>query len=274
MESIDKMNSRILVATHKKYKMPKEEIYLPLHVGKNGKEGFGFLGDDTGDNISFKNFYFNEMTAVYWAWKNVNFDYIGICHYRRYFTTKPIYKKIFFKDKFSMILDEIELNKIIKEGNEIILPNRRKYYIETIESHYRHLPYTINSDLDALRDVISQKYSDYAESFEKVMRRTWAHMFNMYIMRKDRFNEFAEWAFDVLFSVDKIISIDGRSPIEARMYISEFLIDTWIETKKYPYKEIPIIFMENEHLLKKIIHLILRKLCNNLCEEIYCEKRS
>lgn len=49
------MDIKILVAAHKKYQMPEEEIYLPLHVGKEGKTDLGYQGDNTGDNISIKN---------------------------------------------------------------------------------------------------------------------------------------------------------------------------------------------------------------------------
>ena len=49
------MNIKIIVATHKKYKMPKDDIYLPLHVGAQGNKSLGYIGDNTGDNISAKN---------------------------------------------------------------------------------------------------------------------------------------------------------------------------------------------------------------------------
>ena len=48
----------VIVATHKKYMMPKDSIYLPLHVGSKGKESIGFDKDSTGDNISDKNPFF------------------------------------------------------------------------------------------------------------------------------------------------------------------------------------------------------------------------
>ena len=79
------MNIRIIVAAHKPYQMPKDDIYLPLHVGHAGKPDIGFQGDDTGENISTKNANYCELTGLYWAWKNLDADYIGLAHYRRYF---------------------------------------------------------------------------------------------------------------------------------------------------------------------------------------------
>ena len=83
---------KIVVATHKKYKMPKDEMYLPLHVGAAGKVDacgnpldLGYQKDNTGDNISGKNASFCELTGLYWAWKNLDADYIGLAHYRRHF---------------------------------------------------------------------------------------------------------------------------------------------------------------------------------------------
>ena len=79
-------NVKILIATHKKYEMPKDDIYLPVQVGKEGKEELGYQGDNDGTNISSKNPFFCELTGLYWAWKNLNADYIGLCHYRRHFS--------------------------------------------------------------------------------------------------------------------------------------------------------------------------------------------
>lgn len=82
------MNIKVLVATHKKYCMPAERIYLPIQVGKAGKESLGYQGDDIGDNISWKNPSYCELTGAYWGWKNLQCDYVGLCHYRRYFLKK------------------------------------------------------------------------------------------------------------------------------------------------------------------------------------------
>ena len=40
---------KIIIATHKLYEFPTDEIYLPLQVGKIDKKSLGLTGDDEGD---------------------------------------------------------------------------------------------------------------------------------------------------------------------------------------------------------------------------------
>ena len=49
-------NIKIIVATHKKYKMPEDKMYIPVQVGAEGKEKIeGYQPDNVGENISSKN---------------------------------------------------------------------------------------------------------------------------------------------------------------------------------------------------------------------------
>ncbi len=48
------MDIKIVIAVHKLYWMPQDRVYVPLHVGRAGKQDIGFTGDNTGDNISEK----------------------------------------------------------------------------------------------------------------------------------------------------------------------------------------------------------------------------
>ncbi len=70
-------------------------LYVNVRCGavydKRNPEEYGYiLGDDTGDNISEKKYKYSEMTVQYWAWKNQDADYYGLCHYRRYFIFKNL----------------------------------------------------------------------------------------------------------------------------------------------------------------------------------------
>lgn len=79
--------TKILVCCHKPDQFVNDEVYMPIHAGKtNSKYDLGIQGDDTSDNISWENPHFCELTGLYLAWKNMKtVDYIGLCHYRRYF---------------------------------------------------------------------------------------------------------------------------------------------------------------------------------------------
>lgn len=48
----------------------------------------GYQKDNEGDNISAKNPYYCELTGIYYAWKNIPAEYLGLVHYRRYFKGK------------------------------------------------------------------------------------------------------------------------------------------------------------------------------------------
>lgn len=257
------MDIKVLVATHKKYRMPRNDIYLPIHVGAEGKKEIGFQRDNTGDNISSRNSRFSELTAVYWAWKNLTADYIGLVHYRRYFTTVNWLKRLLCKDKFEFILKRNELEKVLKT-NELIVPNKRKYYIESIRSHHIHLPYTYEKDFQVFEDTMRRLEPEYMEAFETVMKRSWAHMFNMFVMKKEMFDAYCAWMFPILLEVDRKINVSGYTQREARIIgdYGEFMLDIWIEKNGIPYKEVNVMFMEKQNWLSKGGEFLWRKLLN------------
>ena len=245
------MDVKIIVATHKPYRIPADSIYYPLHVGKAGKADIGFPGDDTGDTISEKNARLCELTGIYWAWKNLDADYIGLVHYRRHFTQKPFLQRI-GKDKFISVLTQKELAPLL-ERYPLILPKQREYYIETLHDHYCHTPWMFEKDLQTFRQVISDLAPEYLTAFDTVMHRTRCHLFNMFIMRWKEFDAYCTWMFPILFEIDKRIDVSGYTPMEARAvaYMAEFMLDIWNEKRQLPYIELPVIFMEKQNWLVK-----------------------
>jgi hypothetical protein len=258
-QNID-MDIKIIIATHKKYQMPTDKMYLPLHVGREGKSDMGYVGDNTGDNVSDTNPRLCELTGIYWAWKNLKADYIGLVHYRRYFTNKSILHRV-GKDKFQCIISSKEAESILNKY-DLILPRQRKYYIESLYSHFVHLPYTYEKDIEILRDVIKELSSDYLDAFDIVMHRTHAHMFNMFIMKKEWFDKYCEWLFPIIFETDKRIDTSGYTAMEARAvaYFGEFMIDVWNEKQRISYKELPVMFMEKQNWVVKGGKFLMRKI--------------
>ena len=240
---------KVIVATHKKYQMPKDIAYVPVQVGSEGKESLGYTRDNEGENISEKNPYFCELTGLYWAWKNLDCEYIGLAHYRRHFAGSNRIPKEENK-KFDCILSNENIEKIL-ENTDIILPKKRKYYIENLYSHYAHTMHI--EPLDEARNIIQEKYPDYIQEFDKLHQRTSAHMFNMFIMKKEVLNKYCEWLFDILFELEKRIDPKQYDAFHARYpgRISELLLDVWINTNKLSYEEVKLMDMQNVNWLKK-----------------------
>ena len=236
-----------MVATHKQYWMPDDGVYLPLHVGAEGKADLGYVKDNTGDNISAKNLNYSELTGLYWAWKNLKADYIGIVHYRRYFTRKEVHDIALKK---TQILCTEEWESLLSK-NSVVVADKRKYYIETNRSHYNHAHPSIG--LDETEKIIQEKYPDYSESFSTVMNRTWAHMFNMFVMRQDLFQEYCQWLFTILFELEKRLDISAFDAYNKRVFgfVSERLLDVWLEGKQLSHKEQNVSFMEPQNWIKK-----------------------
>lgn len=252
------MNIKIVVATHKKYQMPADEMYVPIQVGKSiNKVQLPYTGDNLGDNISKKNPNYCELTAMYWAWKNLNADYVGLAHYRRHFCVNSWFLGS-TKSKKNNVMTSDKANKLL-EKYDVILPKKRHYWIETLMSHYQHTHQI--KDLKATRDIIEAFYPDYLESFDKVMNRRSAHMFNMFIMRRDIFDAYSKWLFNVLLHLEKCIDIRNYSPYEARVfgYISELLMDVWLDVNHVHAVEMPVMFMEKQNWVKKITKFITNK---------------
>ena len=239
-------NTKVVVATHKSYGMPKDKMYIPLHVGAEGKKDLKYKKDNTGENISLKNPYFCELTGLYWAWKNLDCDYIGLAHYRRHFATKRVNKK----DLLNSVLTEKEANKIL-ETTDIIVPRKRKYYIENLYSHYNHTMYV--EPLDITGKILEERYPEYVDEFKKLKKRTSAHMFNMFIMSKEKLDEYCTWLFDILFELEKKVDNSKYDSFHARFYgrISELLFDVWLNTNNYSYKEVKVINMEKVNWFNK-----------------------
>ncbi|MGG3233404.1 DUF4422 domain-containing protein [Priestia flexa] len=251
---------QILVATHKKYKMPESDIYLPIHVGREGKEDLGYQGDNEGDNISDKNGNYCELTGLYWAWKNLNCKYVGLSHYRRYFVGSKNETFITnYKSASKSILGENEIKELMK-NYDIILPKKRNYFIENVRSHYKNA-HNIE-DLEETQKIINDKYPDYLEAFETVMNKKTLHLYNMFVLKKELFNEYCEWLFDILLELEKRIDISNYDSYQSRIYgfISERLFNVWVEYKQLNVKELKVTNLDKINNFKKANNFILRKL--------------
>ena len=261
------MNIKMLIAAHKKYQMPSDIMYMPIHVGAEGKESIGFTPDNTSDNISAKNPYYCELTGVYWAWKNLNADYIGLCHYRRYFSVAKKIPKT-EDEKFKVVLTQKELEEKLRKA-DIVLPKKRNYFIETIYNHYKHTMFI--EPLDKAGEIIHEKYPEYYPQFDHLKHTTKMHAFNMFVMKKQYFDEYCTWLFDILGELENRVDSSQYSDFHKRFYgrVSERLLDVWLYTKGYKFEEVKVIDMQNINWPNKIKSFLVAKVTGKRYEKSF-----
>lgn len=243
-------NLKIIVATHKKYDIPQNNIYLPVFVGSKGKEDIdNYQRDDEGENISDKNPYYCELTAIYWAWKNLDANYIGLVHYRRLFSVK---KEIATEEDF-----EKELLK-----STIIVPKKRKYYIESLYTHYSNTHY--EEHLQKTREIIKHISPEYLVSYDKVMTRNWGYMFNMFIMGKSDFDEYCQWLFEILEELESVVDYKRYDQFQSRLFgrVSELLFNVWLDYKKSDVAEMNWMYTEKIRKINKLSSFLKAKFYN------------
>ena len=266
---------KVIVATHKEYDMPQDEMYLPVHAGAAiaGKE-LPYQRDDEGTNISAKNKSWCELTALYWAWKNIDADYIGICHYRRYFKGRagnaedlqggPAKALSGSQTKASAAgpARKSELAELLAKA-PVILPKKRNYFIETNYTQYIHAHH--REDLDLTRQIIADQFPEYIPAWDSVMQRTTGHRFNMMIMRRDLLEGYCSWLWTILESLEQQLDISAYSDYDKRVFgfVAERLLDVWIETNKVEYTELPVYETESVDWIKKGTQFLKRKFLGN-----------
>ena len=257
-------NIKLLIACHKECEVPDDSIYVPMHVGAAGKEKFGFTADCTGDNISEKNPLFCELTGLYWAWKNLDYDWLGLVHYRRYFTLKNAkYRKE--NGDMNSVLTAGEAEDLVSRYR-VIVPKKRHYYIESVYNHYDHT--FDGSQLDKAGEIIRRRFPAYAQSFDKVMKSRSIYLFNMFIMDRELTNNYLRWLFDILFELETQIDTENMTAFEKRYAgrVSERLFNVWLDHKirtgyiaQKDVHEVPYLYMGEIDWTRKVTSFLKAK---------------
>lgn len=262
---------KILVCAHKPDYVYQDEVYMPIQVGKKTSDvNLGFQGDDTGNNISDRNDWYAELTATYWAWKNMkDLDYIGLCHYRRYFNfyTGGLHfqeYEIVSTDQIKKLkLDIPDISKLFK-SYDIVLPRIKKY------------PYTLFQDyslchnseeIRCLERVIKEQFPDYIDTFTKVMyRNNKLYHCNMFIMPWARFQDYCSWLFSVFTALDNEFRSLNYHPLQRRVFgfMGERLMTIYAIHNQLRVKELPLYWVLDGDNNIHFLHRLLRRIRLNL----------
>ncbi|MGQ8338401.1 DUF4422 domain-containing protein [Sunxiuqinia sp. A32] len=248
------VNTKILIATHKEGNFPENEIFLPIHVGKKrSNKDFGLQGDEVGDNISEKNPNYCELTAFYWAWKNLDTNIIGMYHYRRHFNLKS---NTFFA-KTVKFIKESDLDDYIP-SEDVINGHLKKHDIILAKSHVypysMYVYYTSNhirEDIEIISEVLGNKFPAYLSTWNKFLYDTNKFSpYNMLICKKEVFDQYCEWLFAVLFEVEKKVKISPYS-YQSRVFgfMAERLLNVYCIHNRLKIKHNPILLIEDSQVV-------------------------
>ncbi len=244
-------NLLMLVVAH------KETTYLPadrsvIKVGNNDFQAD--YSDNLGDNISAKNSNYCELTALYYAWRNLYFDYLSFEHYRRFF---------YFKNR------EITKAKILELLNEYDLILPKAHYVRTstfdeyvLDSKTKEVNLDYLHDLDVLREVFLEKHPEDIKTYDDFFSGKKIYYYNMFAGSKKFVDEYCNWLFDILFEVEKRIDISSYDSHHARIFgfLSERLFNVYVMINKdLKIKELEVV-MPGQSKSNRIISNLKNKI--------------
>lgn len=224
----------IYVVTHKKYNVKSDDLYKPICVGTY--KDYQYLSDEIGDNISHLNEKINEITALYWMWKNSNEYIVGLNHYRRYFYNNgmQVYGNYLQKETIIDIL----------ERHDIILAKMRRTdsVLREIKSSVGN-NYIFQKGYNLIETGLKKKYPDYLDAFDQVINGQVEYICNMFVTKRNVFDSYCEWLFSFLIEATENMDVSGYYGNTKRVmgYFAERLLTVWLLRQDIRIKELPIM---------------------------------
>lgn len=241
-------------------------LYVPVRCGAiyDNRKNVTIQGDNTGDNISEKRNSFCELTVQYWAWKNVDADYYGVCHYRRFLSfSDKVFENV---DAFNHVevesfdefnfeeygLDQKNMVKVIQQYDVLSLRpmdiHKTLGNNVTVYDSLKNNPtvFDINA-VDTYISIFKEKYPDFSETIDKYFQGHIWRAFNCYILKKDIFKIYNEMLFDILFELEKRIDSRNYNREQLRLvgYMGEVTFGIFYlhlqNQGKYKLKELQLI---------------------------------
>ena len=213
----NKANIHLFMAKHLKdkrlaahYRLP--EWITPIQVGAAlCDDRVANMVDCDGDNISYKNVNYSELTALYWIWKNrinicssQNKEYYGIVHYRRI-----------------LELSDDDILRLSDNDIDVVLPYPMPYEPD-IEMHHKR--YVADKDWEVVLDVLKRKQPEYYNMTDKIFKQEYLYNYNIILAKSDVLADYCEWLFPLLEEIEKTTVPSGDERQDRYIgYIAETL---------------------------------------------------
>ena len=231
-------------------------LYIPVRCGAvyDKRENVTMLGDDTGDNISEKRMSYCELTVLYWAWKNVDADYYGLCQDCRYLVFSDKHHKV-DSNNWSQIIckyltladqeyygltDDEKIKRIIS-NHSAILPqciDIRKYNTpngcqKNIKEFWKQFEkeHIVENGIQLLIDCTEQVAPQYAKILNDYLSNFASYNLNCFVLQKDDFKELCSFVFPVLFQIEAHLNAKylSKNTIRTLHGMGEILIGAFLQ---------------------------------------------
>lgn len=244
--------------SHKPVPDLNAETISLIQVGQHTYD-FSEYRDNQGDNIASRNQTYSELTAFYNVWKNRRSEYVGFCHYRRFFIPSDLehWASRFLNKPFETASLEgtgegnyascysASLNQTHKILN-YQSGSGAEWYVSALEEHdillpvnnalpegdmiYQYATSHPASSIFALLQLMSEKDHYLGKAaYEYFRNAKSAHWNNLFITRWEVFSDYCDFLFELLFELEKRISVPScQYQQRVFAFLSERLLNFWV----------------------------------------------
>ena len=177
-------------------------------------------------------------------WKNSSDTIVGLCHYRRFFTTGDAN---FSRDK---ILSKADALKILETHDMIV--SRLFYGVMTQREFIEH---DCGEQLAKIGEAIYRKHltrvhPDYLDAFDFVMDSKAIYKCNMFVTRREILDAYCKWLFAFLLDVTQEVLRTTNleklpwTPRRLMSFFGERMLHVWLFKQRLRLKELNFMFIE------------------------------
>lgn len=261
-------------------------IYFPVRCGAvyDDVRLMDIAGDDTGENISEKRMSYCEFTVQYWAWKNIQADYYGMCHYRRYLSFSD---RMYKTDKNGLLCEYILADRAKRKyrlTNEAYMRSEIAKYdivtsfaadvrrmdtpvgkVNTVQELWeaQHGKQIDRSIIGVLYDLIDEIAPEYSSSAREYFGGTEHRGFNCFVMKKELFDRMCSFQFPILERIAQVDMTDYNDDMKrAPGYVGEMLYGIFVyHAQKYLAASVnhrQLVFFEETHKVTSNMKVALK----------------
>lgn len=202
---------RMFMCCHREFSIVPP-LWKPLQCGSALNAPIpGAMRDDAGDNISVKNREYCELTAHYFAWKNITAEHYGFCHYRRFFCADDSVKRPYLAlgaVTNPALLGSKDYWQRLALEYPLILPRSEDMGLK-VREHYCTSRYHYSADLELFTQILAEKTPQMSASAEEYLSQRRQYFCNMFIMDREHFLEYCSVLFPVLEEFDRRKTLHG-----------------------------------------------------------------